>query len=145
MRFKKGERAKEMNVNWKGDKASYAAKHIWARNNFGKPDKCDECEEDKKRIEWANISGKFLRDRKDWKKLCVSCHRKFDYSRGSYHSRGEDYSHSKLTEKDVLKIREEYIPYKNSYYKIGKKYGVDYSTIYRIIKGKNWKHLLAKI
>ena len=141
MNFQKSEK----NINWKGNNASYAAKHIWVKNNFGKAMKCENCGEEKKKITWANLSGKYLRDRNDWKQLCISCHRKFDYSNGSYHSCGEDYKHSKLTEKDILEIRKDYIPYKNSYYKLGKKYGVDFSTIYRIIKGKNWKYLLLNI
>lgn len=144
MTFKMGDTLAEKNIKWKGDNASYYAKHIWVGNNFGKANKCEHCGETTKKITWANISGKFLRDRKDWKQLCISCHRKFDYSRGSYHSRGEDYKTSKLTEKDVLEIRRKYIPYKISYLKLGKEYGVDFSTIYLIIKGKNWKHLLPK-
>ena len=28
--------------------------------------------------QWSNISGKYLRDVKDWQRLCVLCHSKYD-------------------------------------------------------------------
>lgn len=77
--FKKGEKFMEDNVQWKGDKASYFAKHMWVNRWFGKPNYCEWCEAtNRKRFDWANISGRYLRNRKDWLRLCVPCHRKFD-------------------------------------------------------------------
>ena len=65
--------------NWKGDQASYVAKHEWMVLHFGKPEFCEACgTEEAKRFEWANISGQYLRDREDWLRLCTSCHRKYD-------------------------------------------------------------------
>ena len=29
-------------------------------------------------IQWANISGNYIRERGDWLGLCVKCHRKYD-------------------------------------------------------------------
>ena len=141
-RFKSKDVSADKNVNWKGDNAGYVAKHIWIKYHFGKASKCECCRKTKKKITWANISGKFLRNRKDWKQLCISCHRKFDYKRGSYHSKGEDYKTAKLTEKQVKSIKKEYIPHKITYHFLGKKYKVDHTTIWHIIKGRNWKHLL---
>lgn len=31
-----------------------------------------------KDMNWANISGKYTREREDWIRLCPSCHRIFD-------------------------------------------------------------------
>jgi len=48
---------------------------------------------------------------------------------------------AKLTESDVLKIREKYIPRKYSVYKLGKEYNVHFSTIFDIIKRNRWTHI----
>lgn len=71
----------ENNPNWKGDKAGYLAKHMWAYKNLGKPDVCEHCGKSGLSgysINWANKSGKYLRKVEDWLRLCVSCHRKYD-------------------------------------------------------------------
>jgi len=65
---------------WKGEKASYVAIHRWVKKWFGKPDHCEHCGAiDKRKYNWANISGKYHRVRDDWKQLCIPCHRKFDH------------------------------------------------------------------
>jgi len=64
---------------WRGLSASYAAKHMWLSKHYSKGDTCEHCGTTKApRLEWANISGKYLRDRSDYKVLCVLCHRKMD-------------------------------------------------------------------
>jgi hypothetical protein len=55
---------------------------------------------------------------------------------------GQTHNKAKLTNDQVREIRGKYIPYKYSYAKIGKEYGVDQSAIFLIIKGKNWKYLV---
>ncbi len=77
---RKGKYTGTNNHKWKGDKASYFAKHIWMFTNYGKATQCEECKitSDKKQIHWANISDKYKRERSDWKQLCVSHHSKFD-------------------------------------------------------------------
>ena len=54
---------------------------------------------------------------------------------------GQFHNKAKLTESQVIEIRNKYIPYKYSYKKLGDEYGVDQSSIYLIISGKNWKYL----
>lgn len=54
---------------------------------------------------------------------------------------GQFHSKAKLTETQVIEIRNKYIPYKYSFKKLGDEYGVDASTISLIIYGKNWKYL----
>lgn len=64
---------------WKGEEASYSAKHIWIRKTYGKASKCERCEgKDGKYFEWANISGEYKRNKSDWMQLCRACHMKFD-------------------------------------------------------------------
>lgn len=60
----------------------YSATHKWVYKNLGKASekKCFNCNKFHKRMEWANISGKYKRDFKDWKVLCNPCHQKFDNS-----------------------------------------------------------------
>ena len=68
------------NPAWMGDKVSYRALHMWMQNNFGKADRCEgkNCKNITYYFEWANISGKYKRNRKDWIRLCKSCHILFD-------------------------------------------------------------------
>jgi hypothetical protein len=68
------------NSQWKGDDVRYAALHEWVRKNFGQPETCEDCKTSGlkgKKIHWANVSGRYLRLRRDWKRLCVKCHSKF--------------------------------------------------------------------
>lgn len=70
------------NPCWKGEKATYSPKHIWLHRHYGKANKCENknCTyKNPKRYEWANISGKYLRERSDYKMLCPSCHRREDW------------------------------------------------------------------
>ncbi len=65
--------------NWKGENAGYVAKHNWMRQWYGVPKLCEHCKKvNCKRYDWANISGKYLRNRKDWLRLCSSCHKIYD-------------------------------------------------------------------
>ena len=41
---------------------------------------CKYCRKENCRFEWANISGEYKRDLNDWMNLCVSCHKKYDYT-----------------------------------------------------------------
>ena len=69
------------NVNWKGEEAGYVSKHTWVYNHFGKPDTCEYCGRNNlkgKFINWANKSGKYLRKRDDWLRLCRKCHTSYD-------------------------------------------------------------------
>lgn len=139
---------RQNNINWKGKDASYFAKHMWMVGKYGNPAKCQECGVPGRKtgrmwsIHWCNISGKFKRVLSDWKQLCVSCHRKFDYGRGAYHERGSSHRWAKLKEKDVLAIRAEFVPRKyNVVVNLAKKYGVSKGTIQAVVRRANWKHI----
>jgi len=62
---------------WKGNKVGYGALHIWIRRNWGKPKVCDFCESTKN-VQWASKNQNYTRKRKDWLRLCISCHKKYD-------------------------------------------------------------------
>ena len=69
----------ERNNNWKGDSASYQAKHMGLYKYFGKADHCDiNLGHKSKKYEWANINHCVSRNRADYIQLCQSCHRLFD-------------------------------------------------------------------
>ena len=69
----------ENNPHWKGNKTKYQGIHKWIRSRFGTPKRCEDCGTTKKRMyHWANISKEYRRERDDWKRLCVSCHMKYD-------------------------------------------------------------------
>ena len=67
---------------WKGDDASYVAKHMWITKHYSDEKiKCEHCNKTKdevSRLEWANVSGNYKRERSDYICLCPSCHRKMD-------------------------------------------------------------------
>lgn len=69
----------ENNPVWKGDDASYAAKHMWIYQRKGKASKCelkdDTC---KGEFQWSNISREYKRDVNDFWELCISHHVRFD-------------------------------------------------------------------
>lgn len=69
----------ELSASWKGDSVGYSGIHIWMRKTYGKPSYCEKCNDTTKRMyHWANISGEYKRDRKDWRRLCVKCHKEYD-------------------------------------------------------------------
>jgi len=70
---------------WKGSDAGYAAIHMWLTKHY-KKESCDHCDkklQELSRLEWANISGKYKREREDYLCLCPSCHRKMDLNSDS--------------------------------------------------------------
>ena len=68
----------ENNPAWKGDKVGYMGLHNWIRRKLGKPTKCILCGKGKNKYYWANISGEYQRNTKDFMELCASCHVKYD-------------------------------------------------------------------
>lgn len=68
--------------NWKADKAGYAAVHTRLNRRFGKPKHCEVCgtTEPNQIYDWANQTGRYD-DINDYKRMCRSCHAKYDASR----------------------------------------------------------------
>lgn len=68
---------------WTGEKATYETKHHWINSKHGKAFKCEQiqCDGTSKRYDWANISGKYTRDIKDYKMMCRKCHMNMDWSK----------------------------------------------------------------
>lgn len=66
------------NHAWRGAAAGYAALHQRVVTARGAPSVCEDCgTTTAKRYEWASLTGRY-EDTADHKRLCVSCHHRFD-------------------------------------------------------------------
>jgi len=67
------------------NKVTYFTKHHKIWKLYGKADRCENsnCNERSNDYEWSNISGKYLEDRSDWRRLCTICHNNFDRRRNN--------------------------------------------------------------
>ena len=70
----KGINKGKINGMWKENGVSYKGLHQWARRNLASNGKCWDCGKIAKRLDAANISGKYKRDILDWEYLCRTCH-----------------------------------------------------------------------
>lgn len=67
--------------------------------------------------------------------------------KNNYNHRGEQVFQSVLTEKQVLEIRDKYVPKKSRYStgysqrQLAKEYEVDQGTIWMIVNNKTWRHI----
>jgi hypothetical protein len=84
----------EKNHNWKGEEASYNAKHHWVKRHYGDADHCSLNPTHKSPLfVWHNISGRYKRDITDWEQLCQSCHL-LGHLRVPYCVNGHEYNES---------------------------------------------------
>jgi len=69
----------ELNHQWKGDKAGYAAFHYRVESIRGKPKECVMCKTTHKndKYEWANLTGNY-KNPFEYIRVCSSCHKKID-------------------------------------------------------------------
>ena len=71
------------NNSWVGDKATYATFHKRVESLYGRPIHCEVCGtvDPSKRYEWANVTGDYADVEHGYRRMCCSCHRKFDKSK----------------------------------------------------------------
>lgn len=76
-------KSKQGNKNpmWKELHVNYFALHQWLNRNYPKPKHCKFCNKTDCILEYANISGEYKRDIKDYYCLCRSCHTKYDHKK----------------------------------------------------------------
>lgn len=55
--------------------------------------------------------------------------------------KGENHQSSKLTNEQVLEIRNKYTPFEYTYPMLSKEYGVSHHTIRDIVRRESWKHI----
>jgi hypothetical protein len=127
--------------------------------HFGKPKKCDHCgtTDTEKHYDWANVDHKYRRRREDFKRLCRSCHLRYDWNPSRHkqatknlywntgasvnHVRGENHGNAKLTKDQAL-----YIKYKKDMTNeekkvIMKEFGICRQTVNLIRRGISWGHI----
>lgn len=63
----------DKNPMWLGDSVGKGSLHKWIRYRLKEPERCEECRE-KKKLDLANVSGRYLRELTDWRWLCRKCH-----------------------------------------------------------------------
>lgn len=60
---------------------TYNSLHRWVERQLGKPMLCSKCgNTELSTYHWSNISGEYKQDLSDWQRLCVSCHKNYDYA-----------------------------------------------------------------
>ena len=72
------------NSMWKGKKVGSPGIHAWLRTKYGNADRCEDstCNGKSKKYNWALRKGyKYERKRKNFIRLCISCHRNLDYTK----------------------------------------------------------------
>ena len=72
----------EQHGRWIGDSAGYSANHKRVVAARGEPKECSKCglKDPSRTYHWANLTGHYS-DAKDYARMCVPCHRKYDYAR----------------------------------------------------------------
>ena len=65
------------NASYKTGTLSYQAIHCWLRKHHKYPEACQNCNE-KRKLDWANISGEYRRTINDYIALCRKCHWYYD-------------------------------------------------------------------
>lgn|SRR3990167_5586441 len=66
--------------HWKGDAVGYSGLHMYVRKIFGTPSFCELCKTTiPRKYHWARKKKTSVsRRRRDWMRLCVPCHKKYD-------------------------------------------------------------------
>lgn len=79
---RKGKYLGELSPNWKGDNLTISGFHYRVYRARGKANHCEICNKNdkNKKYDWANLTGNY-KDIFDYKKMCISCHRKYDHKR----------------------------------------------------------------
>jgi hypothetical protein len=65
----------------KKENLSYSTIHHRIISEYGRADKCEDCGATKN-IDWANLDHEYTLDRNKWKKMCRTCHFRYDYKNG---------------------------------------------------------------
>lgn len=129
---------------WKATRSyTYNAIHKWIHSRLGKATYCSVNPKHKsKRYEWSSISRKYKRDLKDYRQLCLSCHRKYDMTKKikakiSKTLKGKYYGNR---EKSIAQFipPDHYIERYDSIIQASRKSGIGYPNIIRALKSQKY-------
>ena len=125
------------NPRWKGDAAAYKTIHNWVSKRFGRPQSCECCgTTDAAKYDWANVSGKYLRERGDWIRLCRKCHNTYDREQRCslfYELNGVRHSLKELSDMSG-------IPYDRLYDRVRKR-GIEIERAINPLVGVTWAQM----
>lgn len=79
-------------------------------------------------------------DNLQWGTLKMNSQQMIHEGRGNK-SKGSAHYYSKLTEDQVVEIRNKYIPRKYTLQKLAKEYNVSFGLIGHVVKNRNWTHV----
>ena len=128
----------DANPKWRGNNAKYLARHVRVRTARGKASGHD-CECGLQAFEWAHVHDTDPFDVQNYRPMCVKCHRAYDKPMVL---RGESHPLTKLTESNVLVIRERYATGKETQTALAAEFGVLQGTIHKIVSGKTWREVM---
>ncbi len=115
--------------NWHGENGSYQTKHIWIHTHYGKANHCEKCDgRNAKRFEWANVSGEYKRNIKDYIQLCPSCHRLMD--KGNHCKNGHEFTVENTRIRQPKNIN-------SKPYRVCKKCQINYGRNYKLRNKQN--------
>lgn len=132
---------------WKGEAASYDAKHLRLKVIRGNASTCVWGCEDASAYDWANLTGDYD-DPYDYISMCRPCHRRYDDARRSMeagfvkHPRGasqpgERNASARLTREIVQQCRERHAAGERVG-ALAREFGISSSGMSMAIRGKNW-------
>jgi|688.fasta_scaffold1052550_2 hypothetical protein len=83
-------------------------------------------------------------DNLKWGTLKMNSQQMINEGRGNK-SRGSNHYSSKLTEDQVIEIKNKYIPRKYTLHQLAKEYNVSFSLIGHIVRDRNWRHVIVQV
>jgi hypothetical protein len=96
--------------------------------------KCIDCDDEA--VDWSTIHGKDGNDPNEYEPRCKRCHILYDKS-----TLGEMNGNSKVTEDEVLELREMYATGKYTKKELGDLFGLTNDGVKSIVLRRTWKHI----
>lgn len=121
---------------WKGSAAGYQALHNRVIRARGRADHCELRESAGCKsitYEWAHTHDTDPGDPQNYRSLCKTCHQGYDKQTGADHAR------ARLTDEQVGEIRERYAAGGVSQQALADEYGVDQTTISRVVLEQTYR------
>jgi hypothetical protein len=121
---------------WKGSAAGYQALHNRVIHLRGRAAHCEwrataGCRSIK--YEWAHLHGTDPGDSQNYVSLCKTCHQEYDGQQGSAHA------NAKLTDEQVVAIRQKYAAGGVSQTALAAEFGVDQTTISNVVLWRRYR------
>lgn len=113
--------------------------HQWISRTYGKASHCEnDSNHISKRFEWANITGIYEKSINNFKQLCVSCHRKLDFSDKQRERQRIRLRVEKIAQKRIKQFNKngEFIKDFTSSKEVTEKLGILHTSISNVLAGR---------